>query len=345
MTTRFVARSLSALALAIAACLPAAAQVGVQRQSWTVPDAQGQGVQVAGMVWYPSAAPAASLRWGPFDVHATPGAPATAGAHPLVLVSHGTGGHELAHAWLAERLAAQGYVVLSLRHAGDNYEDRSAVARPDYFTERPRQVSRVLDQFLAQPAWAALVDPQRIAALGHSAGGYTVLALAGARPDRARVPAHCGAQGEGLVADAVMCRLGGFSAERPAPAGAATRPAAELPDLRDPRIRAVVADAPLGQPIAPDSLAAVQVPVRISYGSADEVLTPRFHGQALCQALPQARCERSEGAGHFALFQAGTGPMGSAAGDAAADPAGFDRRAWQAQAGARISAFLADALK
>jgi predicted dienelactone hydrolase len=234
------------------------------------PSVLGQTVQVAGMVWYSSAAPAASLRWGPFDVHATP---ATPGQHPLVLVSHGTGGHERAHAWLAERLATAGDVVLSLRHAGDNFEDRSAVARPDYFHERPRQVSRGLDQFLAQPARAALVDPQRIAAVGHSAGGDTELALASARPDRARVQAHCSAQGEGLVADA---------------------------------------------------LAQVTVPVRISFGSADEVLAPRCHGQALCHALPQARCERSEGAGHFALFQAGTGPMGSAAGDAAADPPGSE---------------------
>ena len=41
----------------------------------------------------------------------------------------------------------------------------------------PRQVSWVLDAVLADPRWAALVDARRIAVVGHSAGGYTVLAL------------------------------------------------------------------------------------------------------------------------------------------------------------------------
>ena len=320
----------------------ASAQVGLQPLKWSLPQADGQPGEVPGMVWYPSAAPAQTLRFGPFEMHATLGAPATPGRHPLVLISHGTGGNELGHAWLAEKLAAEGYVVVALRHGGDNYQDRSGVGRADYFVQRPRQVSQVLDAVLADPRWAALIDARRIALVGHSAGGYTALALAGGQPDRAAVARHCSREGIGLRDDAAMCRLGGFTLDKPSPLPQG--PAGELPVTRDPRVRAVLALAPLGQPLAPASLAAVALPVMIDYSARDEVLAAGFHGGALCQAMPRAKCRRDNDAGHFAPFQPGTGPLGGPGLDPAFDPAGFDRAAWQAAAWPRWRDFLASAL-
>lgn len=333
MTHRTLKTTLAAL-LAAALALPAAAQVGLQRQ----PLAQGR---VPAIVWYPTAAAAQPLRLGPFSVNAAAGATPTAGSHPLLVVSHGTGGNELGHAWLAQALAAQGYVVLSLRHTGDNFEDRSGVADAGYFANRPRQLSQALDELLADARWAALIDSRRIAAFGHSAGGHSVLALAGGRPDRARWLAHCSADGAGLREDAALCALGGFSAERPAP----RVPPQPLPEVRDLRIRAVVAAAPMTQALDPASLAAVTVPVLVEAAGRDEVLAPAHHGQAVCKAMPRARCVTTADAGHFASFHAGTGRLGPPGLDPAADPAGFDRPAWQAAALQRISAFLADALK
>jgi len=220
------------------------------------------------------------------------------------------------------------------------------VARPDFLSDRPRQVSRVLDALLADARWAALIDDRRIAAIGHSAGGYTVLALAGGQPDAARLRAHCGPQGGGQREDAAMCRLGTRGGVDAPPAAAPASGVQATPvDLRDARIRAVVADAPLGVPFVPDSLQRVDVPVLLEYGARDEVLAPRFHAQALCAALPHVTCVRSDDAGHFALFQVGTGQLSGKAGDPSEDPAGFDRRAWQEQAWPRIRDFLAGALQ
>jgi len=57
--------------------------------------------------------------------------------------------------------------------------------------------------------------------------------------------------------------------------------------------------------------------------------------------MPRARCQRHTDAGHFAPFQAGTGPLGGPGLDPAFDPAGFDRVAWQAAAWPRWRDFLA----
>jgi predicted dienelactone hydrolase len=123
--------------------------------------------------------------FGPFAVNVATGPAPTPGRHPLVLLFHGAGGHELGESWLAERLAAAGYVVVALRHPGPNFQDRRLIGRAGFLTEPPRHVSRVLDQVLATPQWAALVDTSRIAAIGASIGGHTVLALAGGCPDPA----------------------------------------------------------------------------------------------------------------------------------------------------------------
>lgn len=328
------------LAASLLPALPAAAQVGLQRSAWAGADA---GVP-EGVIWYPSPAPATLQRFGPFQVAVTPGAPVAPGVLPLVLISHGTGGHEMGHAWLARQLAAEGYLVLSVRHPGDHFQDRSGVSRPDYLAERPRQLSRALDALLADPLWGPRVDTRRIAAVGHSAGGHTVLALAGGQPDRVRLVNHCSPAGAGLQGDAAMCRLGGFSPDKPAPVLPAG--SAALPSVKDARIRAVVAMSPLGQGLDLDTLAArVDVPVLIQASRRDEVLAHAFHGGALCAALPRAQCVTGDQAGHFAFFQGATGPMGAPGLDPAWDPAGFDRAAWQAETGPRLLAFLTAQLR
>jgi predicted dienelactone hydrolase len=342
---------LSLAALCLASTAPVAhAQVGLRSLSPSIADpapgvpadASTPTVKVPTLVWYPTPAASAPQAMGPFRFAAALGAPPSPGRFPLVVISHGTGGSELGHAWLAEGLVRAGFVVASLRHPRDNWEDRSAVRRPDYFVRRPAQAARIVDALLADPAWAERIDAGRIAVVGHSAGGHVALALAGGEPSVERVLAHCSPDGAGLREDAAMCALGG---RRDAVAPPLPPPATAPARARDTRFRAAVALAPLGIAFPPESLAKVDVPVMIEVAVRDEVLNPRYHGDAACAAIPGARCVRTAAAGHYAAFQAGTGPLPSPAGDPSVDPAGFDRAAWQAEALPRIVGFLKDALR
>jgi predicted dienelactone hydrolase len=107
----------------------------------------------------------------------TPDAPpATDGPFPLVVVSHGLTGTAEGLLPLLQAIASAGYVVVSPDFpettGGSDFS-----ALPAY-EEQPADVSAVLDAVLADPGIGPLVDPDRIAAGGHSLGGLTTYGLA-----------------------------------------------------------------------------------------------------------------------------------------------------------------------
>jgi predicted dienelactone hydrolase len=337
--------------LSLLAALPepaAAAEVGWR--SFTVPSGEGEAVPTTVALWYPTAAPARATPMGPFEVRAAIGAPPEPRAAGLVLLSHGTGGSELGHARLAEALARRGWMVAALRHPRDNWQDTTLLARSParYFEVRPRQASRVLDALLADPAIGPRIATDargpRIAALGHSAGGYTALALVGARPDIARIAAHCLVD---RAQDPLFCSTGRdptqTPAQTPATAGGG-EPAASLPDLADPRVRAAVALAPVGAVFDDASLARVRAPVAVHVPALDRWLVPRFHGVRVAAAIPGAVLETVPNAWHFAFLDTPTMAIPSPDGDLRADPPGFDRAAYIAALGPRIADFLEAAM-
>ncbi len=298
-------------------------------------------------LFYPTPAVARIQPMGPWRPVVTPGAPvAAAPLKGLILISHGTGGHELGHHNLATRLAADGYLVAALRHPGDNWEDRSMITSGRYFSERPRQVSRVLDALLASPEWGPRIPAGRIGAVGHSAGGYTVLALAGAQAEPARAAQHC----RSVSDDPGFCSLGKLPSRpqsgqaAPAAAASAQVPAAAqdgpLVSVADPRIRAVVAMAPMSVVFTPDSLKVISVPVRVMVAERDAVLTGKYHGGYVAANLLAAQAGTVPGAGHFAFMAQSVWPLASEAGDAAANPEGFDRLAYHATLENEVAEFL-----
>ncbi|MDO9483819.1 MAG: alpha/beta fold hydrolase [Hydrogenophaga sp.] len=94
---------------------------------------------------------------------------------PAVALMHGWGGNASTLLPAAQALHAAGYAVLlpeSRNHGRSSRDDHSSLPR---FAD---DLDRALDWLAAQPE----VNPQRLAALGHSVGGAAVLLVASRRP-------------------------------------------------------------------------------------------------------------------------------------------------------------------
>ena len=290
---------------------------------------------IAVALYYPTQAPSQAVVMGLFTAHIAIQAPLPEKVRGLIILSHGTGGSELGHSSLAEALAQRGYLVAALRHPGDNWQDRSLWSKaPDrYFIERPAQVSRVIDALLADPDWkdriAADAQGPRIGAVGHSAGGYTVTALAGGQADLRRISEHCR---DHAADDPIFCSM-------VRPSGQATEPPS-IPPTVDKRVRAVVALAPFGVAFTASSLANVRIPLAVYAAQGDRWLVPRFHAEWIARNVPNAESHQIANAWHFAFMDPPSGPILTPDGDAAADPPGFDRRAFLARLQAELPAFF-----
>ena len=283
-------------------------------------------------LYYPTPDAARVIPMGPFPQTVAINGTPESKVKGLIVISHGTASTELGFATLAQALARNGYLVASVEHVGDTWQDQSMRATLGrYFAERPRQASRVIDTLLADPQWRARIangadGRPLIGALGHSAGGYTVLALAGGKPVLSRMRTHCDTEAE---LDPVLCKLsrdvGGASVQ----AGAAAD-GQEEPVQADTRVRAVMALAPMGVAFSASSLASITVPVAIYAGEKDTFLVPRFHAQWVMQNMRggNATLQIVPNAGHYAFMNTPTMDLPLPDGSVAGDPPGFDRAAF-----------------
>ncbi len=172
--------------------------IGIRTLELTDPsrlDVAGTGPRpVTVEVYYPSTAAAVAgvprdvAKVFEIDVVATPAyrdVALASGAHPLVVFSHGNNGIRIQSFFFGAHLASHGFVVVSPDHRGNTFVDTlKGVIDPNVATNRPRDMSFVIDRFLAfndEPGnfFAGAIDPARIGASGHSFGGFTVFALAG----------------------------------------------------------------------------------------------------------------------------------------------------------------------
>lgn len=353
-----VARYVAAVVLAIG--VGATSRARAAEAGWRTYEVAARGPAepaIAVALYYPTAARERSLVLGPFVQQVAPQAAPEPGFKGLLLLSHGTGGSELGHGQLARALARAGYLVAALRHPGDNWQDSSLIARgaSAYFTQRPLQVTRVIDALMADAAWGGRVASDakgpRIGAFGHSAGGYTVLALAGAPPDTQRLARHCEQR---QSEDPIFCSIGrseregrGNSSSADAVPRAAPQAAPETAttSLRDARVRAVAALSPVGAVFSAPGLAGVRIPVQLHVAQADRFVVPRLHGEWVAAHLPGASLHRVAQAWHFAFMDTPGQPIMTPDGDIAADPPGFDRAAYLQQLGQELVRFFDGALR
>ncbi|MBI4817341.1 MAG: dienelactone hydrolase family protein [Deltaproteobacteria bacterium] len=111
---------------------------------------------------------------------------AAGGAWPLVVFSHGFGGIRFQSWFMTEHLASHGFIVASPDHPGNRLTDfarlGSEEAQNQSAVDRPLDVIYVRDQMIPGGSIAREtgfeVDPARVAASGHSFGGWTCLEVA-----------------------------------------------------------------------------------------------------------------------------------------------------------------------
>ena len=309
------------------------------------------------LVWYPTdASPAETLRIGPpdaplFDAGVVAGDAAIArgGRRPLVLLSHGTGGSALQMAWLGIGLARAGFIAAAVNHHGNTGAEPPFDARGFFlWWERADDLRVALDRLLADPVLGPHVDSARVAAVGFSLGGYTVLSVAGGRTDLAAFRAFCesaardftcGPQPEFPDAPERFARVAGTdSAARASLARAGDSHA-------DPRVRAAVALAPaVAKALTPPSLGSIRVPLLLVVGDSDHVAPPATNARYVAAAVPGARFLAVPRAGHYVFLDRCTDRGRQLIPATCADAEGVDRARVHEHVVATVARFLRDAL-
>jgi predicted dienelactone hydrolase len=295
------------------------------------PSNEGPELRVA--VWTPCATAGGTLALGPHIVAAVADCALDGDELPLVVISHGQGGTLLSHHDTATALADAGYVVASINHPGDTYGDDANTSTLAIFESRPSDVSRTISYMLETWDGRARIDPASIGVFGFSRGGYTALALAGARPSITASAARlCG---HWLSFTDRLCRRLGDDVARVLPRGDAR----VLP-RGDARVRAAVVVDPLNL-FDEAGLRGVQVPVQLWASALGGAGVTLADVEAVRAALPPTTEFRvAQGAGHFAFLAPCPPGLRASAPEICDDPDGFDRVTWHRTMNAEVVAFF-----
>ena len=213
---------------------------------------------------------------------------------PLVILSHGSGGNAAGLGWLSTELAKNGFVVAAPNHPHSTSGD-SRPAESIKVWERAQDISAVIDALTADPAWSAVIDPDRIGVLGFSLGGASAMLSSGARLDLARFRDYC-AQAAGKDGGCNWFLKGGVDLAK-------VNPAAFDGVYRDPRLRALVAvDPGFSMAFKPDSVKAMALPsLFLNLGTGATIL-PGVRAEALAADMPNAVYAALPGATHFSFL-------------------------------------------
>jgi predicted dienelactone hydrolase len=322
-------RSLKAFVAVVSAILTLAGQALAGDVGFAiakVPDPPGPTLEVG--IWYPTHGAPSPQALGLLTQTVAPDAAVDGQAHPLVIISHGTGGYFASHYDTALALAHGGYIVAAPTHTGDNYRDQSQATQ---LPERPRAVRSVIDYMLT--AWPdhGRIDPARIGIFGFSSGGFTALVSIGGIPDLSRIAPYCASHADTFVCQ--VTRAHGMSDAPPVPTDSW---------IFDRRIKAAVVAAPaLGFAFTREGLKSVSVPVQLWRAEDDHILPAPDYAEAVRDALPSPPDYHVvAGADHFDFLSPCSPAMAAAVPTICEERGGFDRAAFHARLNQDIVRFF-----
>lgn len=295
----------------------------------------GEPGRVPFIAFYPTEQTEQSLHKGSFKFPLAPNATPSPGPHPLVVISHGSGGSPWVHVDLARTLVNNGFVVVMPEHHQDNFKDFSNPG-PNSWKLRPAEVSQAIDQIAQDPLLGPVTSTEKIGMYGGSAGGHTALSLAGGQWSPARFRDHCEAH---IAEDFSSCvgfitRLNGGWLD-----GLKKRAAkvvirwrfgdATTYSHKDLRICAAIAEVPFAADFDMSTLVKPKIALGLILAGQDINQIPRFHGQAvqhICETCTTIADMPQAGHGMMLSPLPPLGATNSIAFQLLSDPPGFDRK-------------------
>ncbi|NER28802.1 MAG: alpha/beta hydrolase [Symploca sp. SIO1C4] len=191
------------------------------------------------------------------------------GKTPVVVISHGLGSSPEDFREYAQHLASYGYLVALPQHPGSDSTqiqdmlagDSREVFKLNEFIDRPLDIICVINELERrnQLEYRGRLNLQAVGVMGHSFGGYTALALAGAEIDFEKLEQAC----EPVVVKPnisllLQCR--------------ALRLPRKTYNFRDERVKAVLPVDSVGSEVfGPKGLSQIKIPVFMIAGSKDKM--------------------------------------------------------------------------
>ena len=211
------------------------------------------------------------LQVGHFDLYV----PEIKQSAPLIVISHGLASNRQTFAYLGKHLASHGFAVAVIEHDDislnkfDGFLSGSErFPEPNNLIDQPLDVKYVLDKLEQESKSNQLlldkINLQQVGLIGQSFGGYTSLALAGGQLIADETPKEC--QKDNY--QDVLLDLSSL-------AQCTVKEVESYQDqLRDPRIKAVIAINPLGKIFGRAGISKIKTPTMLISGTHDLITPP-----------------------------------------------------------------------
>ena len=211
---------------------------------------------------------------------------------PVMVASHGLGDTRINFRDYAAYMASHGIATVLPEHIGSNTAQKEDMlggfARETFlareFLDRPLDITFLLDELerANETSYQGKLELDRVGIVGHSFGGYTALALAGATIDFEELERRCAPDANILVNTARLleCRALELTEDPDA-----VEQLGEV-GVRDSRVAAVMGFTPVTRLFGESGISQIEIPVALM-GGAFDVISPVVSQQALAFAWLQ----------------------------------------------------------